>query len=134
MRDYLLAIDRRDGEAICAALAPDALAEVDLPKQRGGCATSLEASIGYRDPRGLPAFEGSELSDFVATTIDGDSAQVVAAVQTFFVGEPVPSTEDDIVYLERSGDGWVVAKASSSLYRAVGIGEIPPSVIAPPDS
>ena len=40
--------------------------------------------------------------------------------------------EDDIVYLARVGERWLVAKPSATLYRAVGVADVPPSVLAPP--
>ena len=36
------------------------------------------------------------------------------------------------MYLTRSGEAWLVAKPSSTLYRSVGIADVPPSVLAPP--
>ncbi|MGI8461733.1 MAG: hypothetical protein ACR2OC_08885 [Solirubrobacterales bacterium] len=90
-REYVTALDRRDGAKACALLITGAIESVELPRNRGGCASSLEQSIGYRDPRGLPVWE---------------SASVEAA--------------------------WLIAKPSTSLYRAVGIAEPPPDVISPP--
>lgn len=133
VRDYVAALDAADGAAVCRLLAPRALQGLELPEARGGCAASLAASIGYRDPRGLPVFEGAEARRIrVAELGDaGRSARVVATVETSFADREA-SIEDDLVYLERPGGRWLVAKASSTLYRAVGIAEIPPSVLAPP--
>jgi hypothetical protein len=130
-RRYVAALSSRDGARVCAILAPGALAEVPLPRERGGCAASLDASIGYRDPRGLPVFEDAEVS---SATVEarGARARVVATIVTRFADRSQPSFEDDIVYLERRNRGWLIAKASSVLYRAVGIADVPPSAIAPP--
>jgi hypothetical protein len=132
VREFVAALDRRDGERACSLLAPGALRAVELPRPRGGCAASLRASIGYRDPRGLPVFESAEVAELRSVKIDGPSGRVVATVVTRFADRDEPSIEDDIFYLARAGDGWLIAKASSSLYRAVGIADVPPSVIAPP--
>ena len=134
VREYVEALDARDGEAACALLAPGALDEVELPEPRGDCAASLAASIGYRDPRGLPVWEGASVA---AVPDDRDSAgrpaKVVATVVTRFADRDEQSVEDDVVYLVRAGGRWLVAKPSSTLYRAVGIADVPPSVLSPPD-
>jgi hypothetical protein len=129
---FVAALDARDGERACALLAPDALQRIELPERRRECAASLAASIGYRDARGLPVWGGAEVSQVRSVEIDGATAKVVATVVTRFADRDEVSIEDDVVYLQRSGDGWVVAQPSSTLYRAVGIADIPPSVLSPP--
>jgi len=132
VRDYVRALDDRDGEAVCALLAPGAIDEVELPKDRGGCAASLEASIGYRDPRGLPVWETARVAELPSVEVSGDSAKVVVTTVTQFADRDEPSIEDDVVYLQRTGGDWLIAKPSSTLYRAVGVADVPPSVLAPP--
>src|ERR671910_297383 len=56
VRRYIDAIDARDGAAVCASLAPGAIEDFELPRGGAGCAASMRASIGYRDPRGFPVF------------------------------------------------------------------------------
>jgi hypothetical protein len=133
VRDYVNAIDDRDGDAVCALLVPGAIDEVELPKDRGSCGASLEASIGYRDPRGLPVWKTARVADMRSTEIAGDSAKAIVTTVTRFADRSEVSVEDDVVYLQRSGDSWLIAKPSSTLYRAVGIADVPPSVLAPPD-
>jgi hypothetical protein len=132
VRAFVAALDDRDGESACALLAPGALDQIELPERRQGCAATLEASIGHRDPRGLPVWEGAEIARVRSVELDGETARVVASVVTRFADRDEPSVEDDIVYLTRAGDGWVLTKPSATLYRAVGIADIPPSVLAPP--
>jgi SnoaL-like domain len=134
VRAYILGLDARDGDRVCSVFAPGALDEVELPEGGGDCATSLAASIGYRDPRGLPVFEGLELAGVRAIEVDGDTARARATTVTTFADRDQPSVEDDIVYLVRIGDDWRIAKPSAALYRAVGIADVPPSVLAPPPS
>jgi hypothetical protein len=129
---YVAALDARDGAALCDLLAPGALELVELPRERGSCGRSFDASIGYRDPRGLPVFAGASVTGFVSTEVDGAEARATATVVTEFADRDEPSVEDDVVYLERRGGRWLVAKASSALYRAVGIADIPPQVLTPP--
>ena len=59
---------------------------------------------------------------------------MVVTTRTRFADRGETSTEDDIVYLSRDepSDGWLIAKPSATLYRAVGIAEVPPSVFAAP--
>ena len=131
-RGYVTAIDERDGARVCALFAPGALDEVKLPRDKGGCAESLTASIGYEDPRGLPVWESSQLVDVLTVNLSGETAKVVATVVTGFADRDEPSVEDDVIYLSRDGDGWLIAKPSATLYRAVGIADVPPTVLTPP--
>ena len=131
VRAYVAALDARDGERACELIAPGALDELELPRPRAGCEAALEASIGYRDPRGLPVWEGAELARVTSLELAGDTAKVVATVVTRFADRDEPSVEDDIVYLARDNSDWVIAKPSATLYRAIGA-EAPPALLAPP--
>ena len=132
VRRYVAALDDRDGGAVCALLAPGAAGELDPPVHRGNLCTSIGASIGYRDPRGLPVWQRAEVARIRSVAVDGDTAKVVATTVTRFADRGERSVEDDIVYLVRAGDHWLVAKPSSTLYRSIGVADVPPSVLAPP--
>jgi hypothetical protein len=132
VRRYVDALDARDGEAVCSLFVPGALDEVRLPRERGDCGASLTASIGYRDPRGFPVYAGSRVARIASVKIAGGTARTVATMVTQFAGNREPSIEDDAVYLERRGGRWLIAKPSATFYRAIGTGDIPPSVLAPP--
>ncbi|MGH2953075.1 MAG: hypothetical protein ACRDK9_03505 [Solirubrobacterales bacterium] len=134
VRTYLLGLDAGDGERVCSALAPGAIDEIELPESGGDCAASLSDSIGYRDPRGVPVFEGLKLAGIRAIEIEADSARARATTVTTFADRKEPSIEDDLVYLTRAGVGWRIAKPSAALYRAIGTADVPPSVLAPPDA
>lgn len=131
--DYVSAIDARRGEEICRLLVPGAIEEIDLPRSRGDCAGSLEASLGYRDPRGFPVWQNSSLEAVDSVEVSGDRATVFATVFTRFADRPEPSIEDDPIYLRRTGGRWLVAQPSLTLYRAVGIAEPPPAALSPPE-
>jgi hypothetical protein len=131
--DYVAAIDARRGSKICRLLVPGAIEEIDLPRERGDCASSLDASLGYRDPRGFPVWQSSSLEAVDSVETQGDGATVFATVFTRFADRPEPSIEDDPIYLRRDGGRWLVAQPSLTLYRAVGIAEPPPTVISPPE-
>jgi hypothetical protein len=132
VREFVAALDAGDGGRACDLLGEGAIDELELPNPRGGCAASLTASIGYRDPRGLPVWQGAEVTQVRVVDLDQDLAKVLATVVTRFADRNEVSIEDDVVYLARTGRRWVVAKPSSTLYRAVGIADVPPSVLAPP--
>jgi hypothetical protein len=129
---YVGALNDRDGGAACRLFVPGALAEVDFPRDRGACAASLSASIGYRDPRGFPVYDRSRVGRVPSVTIDGSEARVVATTVTHFAGNREPSVEDDLIYLRSQGGRWLIAQPSATLYRAIGVGDIPPEVLAPP--
>jgi hypothetical protein len=128
----IAALNARDGERACDLLTSSALSEVELPRDRGSCARSLSASIGYRDPRGFPVYERSRIARIPGVTVDGPSARVTATIVTRFAGGREPSVEDDLIYLVQEQGEWLIAKPSATLYRAIGIGDIPPTVLAPP--
>jgi hypothetical protein len=132
VRAYIEGLDARDGEAVCGLLAPGAISEVELPRPRGGCAESLRASIGYRDPRGLPVWDSVAVRGLLTVTLDGERASATVTTVTRFADRDQPSIEDDVVHLRREGGRWRIAKASSTLYRAVGIADVPPRVLASP--
>jgi hypothetical protein len=132
VRKYIDAIDAKDGAAICALLLPGAIDEIDLPVARDSCAASVEASIGYRDPHGIP-WEHTELLSLRKVEVsNGRTATVLASIRTDFADRDEPSFEDDIVFLTRSQDQWLLTKPSASLYRAVGVADVPLAVLSPP--
>jgi hypothetical protein len=130
-RAYVEAINDRDGRDICGAFVPGGLKTLELPVESGSCPASLEASLGYRGNRGLPVWNRSEMTQDISAQIDGDSARVVATVFTEYADVREPTIEDDIIYLARSGERWLVVKPSTTLYRAVGIADIPLEVLQP---
>ena len=131
-RSYVEAIDARNGRRVCSALAPGALRSLDLPAEGGSCPAALEASFGSGEQRGQPVWKSSEMTNDVAAEINGDSARVVATVFTEYADEREPTIEDDIVYLTRLGKRWLIVKPSATLYRAVGIAEIPLDALREP--
>ena len=130
--DYVAALSARDGARACALFVPGALSAIEFPRDRGSCAASLSASIGYRDPRGFPVYGRSRVGRVPSVAIDGAEARVVATTVTHFAGDREPSVEDDLIYLRSEGGRWLIAKPSTTFYRAIGVGEIPPEVLAAP--
>ena len=72
------------------------------------------------------------MARIASVNIDGTDARVVATIVTDFAGNREPSIEDDVIYLRQRGGRWLIAKPSAALYRAIGVGDIPPTVLAPP--
>lgn len=132
VRAYVEAINDRDGDGVCAALAPGAVQSFTLPRDGGGCAESVSRSIGYRDPRGYPVFASARIDSIGNVAISDGDARVTATIVTEFADREQPSIEDDVVYLRQLDGEWRVAKPSAVLYRAVGKPEVPLEAVAPP--
>jgi hypothetical protein len=130
--DFVAAIDQGDGEAVCAAFAPGALDGVRFPKSAGSCAATVDASLGYRDPRGLPVWRGSKPTGDISARIGGAGARVTATILTRYRGQREPSVEDDVLYLRRIGDQWLIVKPSATFYRAIGVADVPLDAFRPP--
>jgi hypothetical protein len=129
VRRYVAAISDRDGEEVCK-LVPS-VAELELPEQRPTCAESVSASIGYRDPRGVPVFDRASISGRPEIALSGTDARATVTVVTDFADRDEPSIEDDVIYLERGEAGWTIVKPSATLYRAIGTPDVPPQVLSP---
>lgn len=132
-RAYVEAIDSRNGGKLCGAFAgagPDRL--LKLPAERGSCPDSFEASFGFKGRDGQSVWASSEMTEDVSAKVDGDSARVVATVFTRYADVREPTIEDDIIYLSKATDRWLVVKPSSTLYRAVGIADVPLAALKPP--
>jgi hypothetical protein len=130
--DYINALDHRDAARVCALLAPGSLDVNDLPKSRGGCRSSLRASIGTRPREGGPAWRRTSLFELKTENLGHDRARVSATVTHHFSDRKYVSVEDDVIYLEKLGGSWRLAKPSGTLYRAVGYLEPPLRAYAPP--
>ncbi|CAN5497567.1 hypothetical protein BH10ACT11_BH10ACT11_01520 [soil metagenome] len=130
---FLRDLDRRDATAICRAFDPGALNKVDFPKPGPNCPSTVEASLGYRDPRGLPVWKGSKPTGDISAQIDGDRARVTATVVTDYKDQRDPSVEDDVLYLQRIGERWILLKPSATFYRAIGVADVPLDAFKPPE-
>jgi hypothetical protein len=130
--DYIRALNRHDAARVCALLLPGALDLSQVPKPRGGCRSSLQASIGTRPRRGGPAWRKTTLVEVKAEDLGEGRARVSATVTSHFSDRKYVSVEDDVIYLERVGTRWRLAKPSGTLYRAVGYPEPPLSSFTPP--
>ena len=130
--EYVAALDSRDAARVCALIAPGGLPLSDLPKRRGGCSSSLRASIGLRPPGGGPAWRRTAIVEMKPEALGDDRARVTTTVTHRFSDRKYVSVEDDVIYLERIGGRWLIAKPSATLYRAVGYAQPPLRAFAPP--
>ena len=132
VRAYIDALNAGDGAGVCAVFAPGGLLTAELPVRRNGCATSLDASIGFRRGGGSPAWERTEIATFDSFALTGDRARVTSTVNHTFSDRKYSSVEEDVIYLERLMAGWQILKPSATLYRAIGYPEPPLRAFTPP--
>ncbi len=130
--DYIKALNRHDAAGVCALLAPGALELSRLPRRRGGCVSSLRASIGTAPGDGGPAWRKTSLVETKPEDLGDGRARVSATVTHHFADRKYVSVEDDVIYLQRVGSSWRLAKPSGTLYRAVGYSSPPLDALGPP--
>jgi hypothetical protein len=129
---YVEALNRHDAAGVCALFVPGALDLRELPRRSGGCEPSMRASIGSRPRRGAPAWRTTELIEAKAVALGDDRARATATVVHRFRDRRQPSIEEDVIYLDRVGERWLLAKPSATFYRAVGYGDPPLRALTPP--
>jgi hypothetical protein len=133
VRSYIDALDRHDAAGVCGLLAPGGLKPSELPVSGGGCERSLAASIGHRPEGGAPAWRRTDIAALTTVSVESGGARVTATVTHKFSDRHYTSVEEDVIYLERHGGRWVLAKPSGTFYRAVGYPEPPLRALEPPD-
>jgi hypothetical protein len=132
VRSYVAGLNGRDAAAVCRLFEPGALDLSELPVRRGGCEPSLAASIGTKPDSGGPAWRRTKVRELDDVALGGDSARVTATVTHDFSDRSYVSVEEDVIYLDRIGGRWLLAKPSGTLYRAVGYPEPPLRALTPP--
>lgn len=132
VRTYVAALNGHDAEAACGHFAPGALRLSELPVRRGGCVGSLRASIGTRPAGGGPAWKRTRVVEVSAVSVERGGARATTTVLHRFRDRRQPSIEEDVIYLERSGGRWLLAKPSATFYRAVGYADPPLRALTPP--
>jgi hypothetical protein len=131
-RAYIAALNSHDGATVCAVLAPGALDGVRLPEPRHSCPAALDASIGHVEKGGFPEWKSTRVIRMRTLLQGDDRARITARVKHRFVDRSEISSEDDVIYVVRDRNRWLLAKPSLSFYRAIGVPDTPPSVLAPP--
>jgi hypothetical protein len=132
VRDYVAALDRRDAGRVCALIEPGGIDLAELPRRARRCRASVRASIGTRPRGGGPAWRRTQVVEVKLERLRDDRARVTATVTHHFSDRKYVSVEDDVIYLERVGGRWRLAKPSGTLYRAVGYRSPPLRAFAPP--
>jgi hypothetical protein len=116
VRRYVMALDQRNAARVCALIV------------RGGC----RAKIGVRPAGGGPAWRRTQIVEMKPEELEEDRARVTTTVTHHFSDRKYVSVEDDVIYLERVGGRWLLAKPSATFYRAVGYAQPPLRAFAPP--
>ena len=132
VREYVAALDRHEAARVCALIVKGGVDLSDLPRRRGGCRSSLRASIGVRPAGGGPAWRRTKVVEVKPEALGDDRARATTTVTHRFADRTYVSVEDDVIYLERVGGRWLLAKPSATLYRAVGYAQPPLRAFAPP--
>lgn len=129
---YIAGLNGNDAARVCGMIEPGGLPLSDLPKRGDGCRSSLRASIGSRPADGGPAWRRTAIVEMKPEALADDRARVTTTVTHHFSDRKYVSVEDDVIYLERVGGSWLIAKPSATLYRAVGYAQPPLKAFAPP--
>jgi hypothetical protein len=116
VQSYIAALDRHDETRVCALV------------EHGGCG----ATIGSRPAGGGPAWRHTEIVEMKPESLGDDRARVTTTVTHRFSDRKYVSVEDDVIYLERVGGRWLLAKPSATFYRAVGYAQPPLRAFSPP--
>ena len=132
VQSYVSALDRREAARVCALIEPRGLDLSDLPRPHGGCRGSVKASIGTRPPGGGPAWRRTTIVEMKPEALGDERARVTTTVTHRFSDRKYVSVEDDVIYLERVGSKWLIAKPSATFYRAVGYAQPPLRAFGPP--
>ena len=132
VESYVTALNEGRGDLVCALIAPDAVDLSELPSEGGDCGEAVTASIGHRGKGGTPAWRKTTIREVKTVSVDGDTARVTATVTHDFAYRSYVSVEEDVIYLEKDGYTWLIAKPSGTFYRAVGYPEPPLESLSPP--
>ena len=130
---YIAALDRpRRGGRLRADSSREHSLSATCRERRGGCRSSLQASIGVRPADGGPSWRRTEIVELKPEDLGDDRARVTATVTHHFSDRKYVSVEDDVIYVERVGGSWLLAKPSATFYRAVGYAQPPLRAFTPP--
>ncbi|MGI8633331.1 MAG: hypothetical protein ACR2NA_12420 [Solirubrobacterales bacterium] len=132
-RAFIEAIDGREPEAVCSLLEPGSLDGLELPERADTCTDTIAGSLGGSQGEGMPRWRRTTIAVTQGVETDGDRSRVTLSVNHRFADRETVSVEDDVVYLRREGDGWLVRQPSATLYRAVGYPEPPLDAVRPPE-
>ena len=120
--DYIRALDRHDAARVCAPARPGrARPQARCRGGGGGCRPSLPGvDRDAAREAAVPAWRKTTLVAVKPEDLGDDRARISATVTHHFSDRKYVSVEDDVIYLQRLGGRWLLAKPSATLYRAVG--------------
>ena len=137
VQDYVQAINARNGEAVCAFLTDDAVKQLGLDDAGLPCARGVAGFIGYVEDSGSPRFLRYESVDAQEGAEEEGLRSVRLSLEARFHSDSAGGTFEacrfeDIVWLERTAEGWRIAKPSLALYAAFGAARFPSEILDSP--
>jgi hypothetical protein len=135
-RDYVAAINERDGDRVCELMTRAAAAELSVPDSNLPCERTVAGLIGYVEDAGVPEFLSYRLDDVRSGTTQGEYSSIrlsIEARRRSTNAEQAFETcsFEDTVWLTRQGGEFRIANISPALYVAFGATSIPDEVLAP---
>ena len=136
-RDYVEAINARDGARVCALMTADAAAELSAPERNVSCDRTVSGFIGYVEDAGMPEFLEYRLDGVRLGETQGEYSSIrlsLEARRRSTSAEQAFETcrFEDTVWLTPEGGELRVAKPSMALHVAFGATNVQDGVLAPP--
>lgn len=136
-RDYVAAINARDGERVCGLMTAGAAAELSIPDKNIPCERTVAGFIGYVEDAGMPEFLEYQLGGVRPGATQGEYSSIRLSLEgrrRSSSGEQAFETcrFEDTVWLTHQGDDLRIAKPSLALYVAFGATNVQDGILAPP--
>jgi hypothetical protein len=136
-RDYVEAINARDGERVCGLMTRAAAAELTVPDSNVPCDRTVAGFIGYVEDAGSPEFLGLRLRRVRSGATWGEYSSIRLSLEARRRSTNAEQAFEmcrfeDTVWLTREGSELRIAKPSMALYVAFGATNVPNEVLAPP--
>jgi hypothetical protein len=134
-RSYIDALNRRDGDTICALWSDELRRNVQARYKdflRGADCARIETLIGYQEDNGSGAWTHAEVLRVGTVRITGDRAEVPVVEHNIHKqGGGTNDTISDLIHLTSSGGRWKVSKVGGVFYSATSFGP-PDDALDPP--
>jgi hypothetical protein len=136
-RDYVEAYNRKDGEAMCAAFAPELRGWFERLTADGEreltCPEIAPGWIGYGEESYTPVFRRLEVLA-VDPQVNGGTARVRVRARYYYKAYPKPLSHafTDAIHLRRRSGGWEILKPGGVWFLTRSAGSPPASMLDPP--
>jgi len=136
-RDYVEAINARDGERVCGLMTKAAADELSAPDGSLSCDQAVAGFIGYDEDAGMPEFLQYQLEGVRPGATQGEYSSIRMSLEgRRRASDSAQAFEtcsfEDTVWLTRDGGEFRIAKPSVALYFAFGATNVPDEAWAPP--